>query len=104
MIKVGNPALQPQYSSSAELGYKTNWTSGSFYAAVYHRIVDGTITRIATQVPGSVLLYNVFQNGGRSWSTGSELVWQQAVSRTLSLNANANVFRATVDAFSVVNQ
>ncbi len=104
LIKVGNPALQPQYSTSAEMGYKTNWTSGSFYAAAYHRIVDGTITRIATQVPGSVLLYNVFQNGGRSWSTGSELVWQQTVSRTLSINANANVFRSTVDAFAVVNQ
>jgi outer membrane receptor protein involved in Fe transport len=103
LIKVGNPALQPQYSTSAELGYKTSWESGSFYAAAYHRIVDGTITRIATQAPGSTLLYNVFQNAGRSWSTGSEIVWQQTVSPSLSLNANANVFRSTVDAFSVVN-
>jgi outer membrane receptor protein involved in Fe transport len=104
LIKVGNPALRPQYATSAELGYKTSWSGGSFYAAVYHRIVDGTITRIATQVPGSVLLYNVFQNAGRSWSTGSEFVWQQTVSPRLSLSANANVFRKTVDAFTVVNQ
>ena len=104
LIKVGNPALQPQYSTSAELGYKTSWSKGSVYAAAYHRIVDGTITRIATQVPGSVLLYNVFQNAGRSWSTGSELVWQQTVSPRLSLNANANVYRKTVNAFAVVNQ
>lgn len=104
LIKVGNPGLQPQYSTSAELGYKTSWSKGSVYAAAYHRIVDGTITRIATQVPGSVLLYNVFQNAGRSWSTGSELVWQQTVSPRLSLNANANVYRKTVNAFAVVNQ
>lgn len=104
LIKVGNPALQPQYSTSAELGYKTSWSRGSVYAAAYHRIVDGTITRIATQAPGSVLLYNVFQNGGRSWSTGSELVWQQTLSPTLSLNANANVYRRTVDAFTVINR
>ncbi len=104
LIKVGNPALQPQYATSAELGYKTSWSTGSLYAAAYHRIVDGTITRIATQVPGSVLLYNVFQNGGRSWSTGSEFVWQQTISPRLSLSANANVFRKTVDAFSVVNR
>ena len=104
LIKVGNPALQPQYATSAELGYKTSWSKGSVYAAAYHRIVDGTITRIATQVPGSVLLYNVFQNAGRSWSTGSELVWQQTVSPRLSLNANANVYRKTVNAFAVVNQ
>ncbi len=104
LIKVGNPARQPQFATSIELGYKTSWSKGSVYAATYHRIVDGTITRIATQVPGSVLLYNVFQNGGRSWSTGGEVVWQQTVSPRLSLNANANVFRRTVDAFSVVNQ
>ncbi|MEO7362758.1 MAG: TonB-dependent receptor [Gemmatimonadaceae bacterium] len=104
LIKVGNPALKPQYSTSLELGYKTSWPKGSFYLAAYHRIVDGTITRIATQAPGSVLLYNVFQNGGRSTNTGSEIVWQQSVSPRLSLNANANAYRRNIDAFSVVNR
>jgi outer membrane receptor protein involved in Fe transport len=104
LIKVGNPALQPQYSTSAELGFKTSWSRGSFYTAAYHRIVDGTITRIATQVPGNVLLYNVFQNAGRSWSTGSEVVWQQTVTPAFSLTANASVYRKTFDAFDVVNQ
>jgi outer membrane receptor protein involved in Fe transport len=104
LIKVGNPALQPQYSTSGELGYKRGWSTGSYYIAAYQRVVDGTITRIATQVPGSVLLYNVFQNGGRSRSTGSEIVWQQTVSPGLSFTTNASVYRRTVDAFSVVNQ
>ncbi|MEO7360140.1 MAG: TonB-dependent receptor, partial [Gemmatimonadaceae bacterium] len=104
LIKVGNPALQPQYATNLELGYKTGWSTGSFYVAAYHRIVDGTITRIATQAPGSTLLYNVFQNGGRSTSSGSEVVWQQSVSPNLSLNANANAYRRNIDAFSVVNR
>jgi outer membrane receptor protein involved in Fe transport len=104
LIKVGNPALQPQYATSAEVGYKTSWSGGSLYAAGYLRVVDGTITRIATQVPGSVLLYNVFQNAGRSRSAGSEVVWQQTVSPRLSLTANASVYHRANDAFSVVNQ
>jgi hypothetical protein len=104
LIKVGNPALQPQYSTSAELGFRTGWAAGSFYAAVYHRVVSGTITRIATQAPGSLLLYNVFQNAGESYSTGSELVWQQSISRRVSLGANANAYRRTVNAFSVINR
>ena len=104
LIKVGNPGLQPQYATSAEAGYKTSGSKGSVYVAAYHRIVDGTITRIATQAPGSVLLYHVFQNAGRSVSTGSELVWQHAVSPALSLSANATVYRKTVHAFAVVNQ
>lgn len=104
LIKVGNPALQPQYSTSSEVGYKTSWLKGSVYASAYHRIVDGTITRIATQAPGSVLLYNVFQNGGRSRSSGAEVVWQQTISPRLTLSANANAFHRSIDAFAVVNQ
>lgn len=103
LIKVGNPALQPQYSSSFELGYKTSYSDGSVYASAFHRIVDGTITRIATQVPGSPLLYNVFQNAGRSASTGAEVVWQHSLAPTIQVSANASVFRRVVDAFSVVN-
>jgi outer membrane receptor protein involved in Fe transport len=104
LIKVGNPALQPQYSTAAEVGYKSSWPRGSFYGAAYHRVVDNTITRIATQAPGSVLLYNVFQNGGRSRSTGSEVVVQQTISPRLTVTANGSVFRKSVDAFSVINK
>ena len=105
LIKVGNPGLKPQYSTAAELGYKTSWARGSFYVAAYHRMVDGTITRIATDAPGpSPVLFNVFQNAGTSRSTGSEAVWQQAFTPRFSLTANASVYRKTADAFTVVNQ
>jgi outer membrane receptor protein involved in Fe transport len=104
LIKVGNPALQPQFTASADLGYKASWSRGSLYAAAYHRVIDATITRIATRVPGSVLLYNVFQNAGRSWLSGTEWVWQHTLSPRVSLSANANVYRNTVGAFTVVNR
>ncbi len=104
LIKVGNPGLRPQFTTSVDLGYRATWRSGSLYAAGYRRIVDATITRIATQAPGSPILYNVFQNAGRSWITGSELVWQQTVSRGVSLSTNANVYRTTIGAFSVLNR
>ena len=104
LIKVGNPGLRPQFTTSVDLGYRSTWSSGSFYAAGYRRLVDATITRIATQAPGSPILYNVFQNAGRSWITGSELVWQQTVSRSVSLSTNANVYRTTIGAFSVLNR
>jgi len=104
LLKVGNPGLRPQFTTSVDLGYRTPWGSGSFYAAGYRRLVDATITRIATQAPGSPILYNVFQNAGRSWITGSELVWQQTVSRSVSLSTNATVYRTTIGAFSVLNR
>ena len=104
LIKVGNPGLRPQFTTSVDLGYRTTWNTGSVYAAGYRRIVDATITRIATQAPGNPILYNVFQNAGRSWITGSELVWQQTVSRRASLSTNATVYRTTIGAFSVLNR
>lgn len=103
IIKVGNPGLQPQFTSSYELGYKTSFPGASLYGAVYHRRTTGTITRIATQVPPSTLIYNVFQNAGNSSNTGVELVYQQKISSLFSYNLNANVYQNTIDAFTVLN-
>lgn len=103
IIKIGNPALKPQFSSSWEAGYKTNWDNGSLYAALYHKQINGTITRIGTIVPGSTLIYNIFQNAGKSYNAGGELVWQQDVAQWLSVNVNGNIYKNTVNAFSVEN-
>ena len=104
LVKVGNPTLKPQFTSSVELGYKNLLLKGSFYFAFYHRITDGTITRIATQVPNSVILYNIFQNAGRSYNTGAEVVFQQNAAKWVSFTASANVYQNTIEAFSVANK
>ncbi|KIO77827.1 TonB-dependent receptor [Pedobacter lusitanus] len=104
VIKVGNPALRPQFTSSLELGYKNNWNKGYLYSAFYHRITDGTITRIATQAPGSTLIYNVFQNAGRSYNSGIELIVKQDLAKWVSVNANANIYQNTINAFQVENK
>ncbi|MFM9944081.1 MAG: TonB-dependent receptor domain-containing protein, partial [Bacteroidia bacterium] len=74
IIKVGNPALRPQFTNSFELGFKTSWNKGYFYSAAYHRFADGTITRISSIAPNSNLIYAIFQNAGRSYNTGLEIV------------------------------
>lgn len=104
IIKVGNPALRPQFSNSFEVGYKTTLKKGYFYSALYYRSTEGTITRIATQVPPSTLIYTVFQNAGSSSNTGIETVFQLGISKAISFNANANVYRNTIFAFTVENK
>ncbi len=104
IIKVGNPALRPQFTNSYELGYKTNLKKGYFYSALYHRSTQGTITRIATQVPPSTLIYTVFQNAGHSSNTGIEIVLQQDFSKVFSFNTNVNIYRNIIDAFTVQNK
>ncbi|WP_462252961.1 TonB-dependent receptor [Ferruginibacter sp.] len=104
IIKVGNPALRPQFTNSYELGYKTNSKKGYFYSALYHRSTQGTITRIATQVPPAALIYTVFQNAGHSSNTGIEMVLQQDFSKVFSFNTNVNIYRNIIDAFTVQNK
>lgn len=104
LIKVGNPTLKPQFTNTIELGYKNSMEKGSFYAALYHRITDGTITRIATQVPSSILLYNIFQNAGRSYNTGLELIFQQKAADWIAYTASSNIYQNTINAYSVTNE
>jgi len=104
IIKVGNPALRPQFTNSLELGYKTSWSKGYFYSAAYHRFADGTITRISSIAPNSNLIYAIFQNAGRSYNTGLELVFTQEISKWYSFNLNLNGYHNQINAFSVENK
>ncbi len=104
IIKVGNPALRPQFTNAIEAGFKQSWRGGYLYGAAYHRWADGTITRIATTVPGSTLIYAVFQNAGRSYNSGLEAILEQKVSPAYSFNLNANVYRNQINGFSVENR
>jgi outer membrane receptor protein involved in Fe transport len=104
IIKVGNPGLRPQFTSTFELSYKHLQHNGYLYGAAYHKITDGTITRIATNVSGSTLIYNVFQNAGRSYQSGVELAFSRDVSKMVTFNMNCNGYQNTIEAFSVENK
>jgi outer membrane receptor protein involved in Fe transport len=104
IIKVGNPSLRPQFTNSFELGYKTSWDKGYFYTAGYHRATEGSITRISSTVPTSKLIYAVFQNAGKSYNTGLEIVVAQEVTKIYSFNLNLNAYHNQINAFSVENK
>ena len=104
IIKVGNPALQSQFTNSFELGYKNGWDKGYFYGAAYHRISDGTITRVATTVDTTNLIYNISQNADKSYNTGIEAVISQKISDKININLNLNGYYNRIDAFTVVNE
>lgn len=103
IIKVGNPALKPQFTNSFELGYRNSWSEGYLYGAVYHRISDGTITRIGTTADTTSLIYNITQNAGKSHNTGLELVFNQKLNNQIDFNLNVNGYHNQIDAFSVIN-
>jgi outer membrane receptor protein involved in Fe transport len=104
VIKVGNPTLRPQFTKSVELGHKLSWGKGSVYSAVYHKMVDATITRIATVVPGNTLIYNIFQNAGKSRNTGGEVSYHQELTTWFSFNTSAALYKNTINAFTITNK
>ncbi|WP_222597280.1 outer membrane beta-barrel family protein [Chitinophaga pinensis] len=104
IIKVGNPALRPQYTNLFELGDKTSWNKGYLFSSVYHKRMDATITRIGSTVPGSNIIYNIFQNAGKSYMTGIELVFSQQVAKWATFNLNLNGYNNIIDSFTVVNK
>ncbi len=104
IIKVGNPALNPQFTNSLELGYKTSWNWGYFYSSLYHRMATGTITRIGSIVPGSTLIYSIMQNAGKSYTSGLELMLSHDVSKLFTFNINLNTYRNQINAFTVQNK
>ncbi|MEX2234524.1 MAG: outer membrane beta-barrel family protein [Cyclobacteriaceae bacterium] len=104
IIKVGNPALRPQFTNSFEVGYKSSSDNGYLYGAVYHKRMESTITRIGTIQPGSTLIYNTFQNAGDSRTSGVEVILSRNIEKWATLNLNLNGYQNTIDAFTVVNK
>ncbi len=103
IIKVGNPGLRPMFTHSLEAGWKTSWNSGYLYAALYHKRSEATITRIASTVPGSNLIYNIFQNAGNSQSTGVEIIGSKDMEKWGTFNLSVNGYQNTIAAFTVLN-
>ncbi|MBS1652187.1 MAG: TonB-dependent receptor [Bacteroidetes bacterium] len=104
IIKVGNPALSPQFTNLFELGYKSSWKNGYLFGSVYHKSANGTITRIASTVPGSTLIYSIMQNAGKSYNTGVELLLAQDIKSWFSFNVNFNGYQSIIEAFTVENK
>jgi len=104
VIKVGNPTLRPQFTKSIELGHRATWQKGSIYSALFLKNVDATITRIATTVSGSSLIYNIFQNADKSNNRGGEVTLDQQLTSWYKMNISASIYRNTIDRFTVTNK
>jgi outer membrane receptor protein involved in Fe transport len=103
IIKVGNPALRPQFTNSLEASWKHRIKKGYWYNSVYCRFAQGTITRISTTVDTTNLIYAIFQNAGKSNITGLESIISQDLSSFISYNLGLNMYYNQIDAFTVQN-
>ncbi len=103
ILSMGNPNLQPQFTQSVELGFRQSWSGGYLYSAAYHRMSTSILTKIITEGPTLNLLTQVNQNADKGQNTGIELVLNQQLTSKIRLNANGNIYRNNIGAFTIVN-
>lgn len=72
-VRIGNPALLPEFIDSYETGIQTYVGEISFSAEMYHRVTNNKIERIRSLYAENITLNSV-ENIGKDYSTGSEFM------------------------------
>ena len=90
-IMVGNPALEPEYIDSYELGYQKRFGYSFVSIEGFYRETKNKITRIKTvQDNGSML--NTFQNLQSDYALGGEVMANLDLNNWLKLNTSFSIY------------
>jgi len=103
LVKVGNPYLRPQYTQSAEIGYRTNWENGSIFLSGYYRLISDPYMRVYTQDTSNTeydVVLKSYANTGESTNLGFEMVFSQEVFDFWELSGNINIYQNKIQAFT----
>lgn len=90
-IRVGNPALEPEFIDSYDLSYQYRFKSSFISLEAYYRMTKNKITRIRTLLDDGIMLHTA-QNLDKDHSTGTELMANLELTKWLLINASFNVF------------
>lgn len=103
LVKIGNPYLRPQFTQSAEVSYKTDWTGCSVYVSAYYRNIKDAYMRIyvpdASNTDFNVLVKS-YANTGRAENLSMELVFNQVITKSWKLSGNLNVYQNDIKAYT----
>jgi outer membrane receptor protein involved in Fe transport len=119
-IRVGNPALQPEFINSFEVNYSINYPSGNFLGSVFWRNNPNDITMYSDTItaeqyqqlnnaavdPNAIV--NTFINANVSNRYGAEVTIQQRLGKNFEITPTANLqyntVRASVKDLNLDNQ
>lgn len=95
-VRVGNPALQPEYIDSYEAGYQTYFGKNLFSTEMYFRRTTNKIDRVQSVYAENVTLHT-YANTGRDYALGTELLLNLDVQRRWNLNLMGNFYQYRVE-------
>lgn len=96
-IRQGNPALQPEYTNSLELGLMKYWEKYSLTSTGFFRNTSGLVEDI-TRIDSSGITYEMPQNINNSKSYGFEFVASANPYKWLRINGNLSLYQYLVSA------
>ncbi len=95
-LRVGNPALKPEYINSFEAGIQTYFGKSLFSTEVYYRETYNKIERVQSVYADNITLHTV-ENIGKDYALGSELLLNTDVSKYWNLNLLGNLYNYRVE-------
>ena len=90
-INRGNPSLKPMFIDSYEMGYRTFFGEASLSTEIYYRINHNKIEHIQSVYAENITL-NTFENVGKDYSFGSELMLTFDVAKVWDINLMGNLY------------
>ncbi|MBL4754796.1 MAG: TonB-dependent receptor [Flavobacteriales bacterium] len=97
---IGNPDLNPQLTSSFEIGHLKYWDKSSFGTSIYYRHTDSVVTRIRTIDENGVSTTRP-ENLTKMDEFGVELSFSKGLSKWWKINGSFNYFRSILDGGNV---
>jgi len=94
-IRMGNPALQPEYTNSLELGMLKYWDKASLTSNLFFRNTTGLVENI-TLLDTTGVSYTMPQNINNSQSYGMEFVASANPSKWMRINGNVSLYKYLV--------
>ena len=102
LVKVGNPYLRPQYTSTAEVAFQNYWNTGSIFISGYYRRINDSFQRVYTE--DTTRIYRVivksYANTGQMNHVGFELVLSQDIKNFWELSGNLNLYQINIEGYT----
>jgi outer membrane receptor protein involved in Fe transport len=95
-IRVGNPALKPEYIDSYELGYQTYFGRNLLSVESYYRIINNKIERVRSVYRSNVTLHST-ENVGKDYTFGAELMFNVDLLYWWNINLMGNIYNYKVE-------
>jgi len=95
-VRQGNPALNPEYIDSYELGYLKNFRDNFFSLEGYYRVTHNKVERIRSVFSENVMMTRP-ENVGNDYSLGLEGMLTISAFRWWNIELSANFFNYRLD-------